>query len=161
MGMTVTKPIALIPILVAVALALSACGSSGASKEELQEARLQGATKAHQQAKIAQIQRELKALRHGGGGTSGAPLPSSSPSPAPESTGTSSSGNCGGGLSANQYTTCGFAENVETDYYAEIGSGSGTVVSYSPTTGETYSMYCTAGTPHECTGGNNAAVFFP
>lgn len=161
MGMTLAKPIALVATLIAIAFALSACGNSGASKEELQEARLQGATKAHQQAKIAQIQRELKALRHGGGGASGAPPPPSSPSPAPESTGTSTSGNCGGGLSANQYTTCGFAENVETDYYSEIGSGSGTVISYSPTTGETYSMYCTAGTPHECTGGNNAAVFFP
>lgn len=24
-----------------------------------------------------------------------------------------------------------------------------------------YTMYCTAGTPHECTGGNHAAVYFP
>lgn len=160
MGMTTAKPITLVAVVIAVTFALSACGGSGASKEELQEARLQGAAKAQQQAKIAEIQKELKALRHGGGRASGAPS-SGSPSPAPESTGTSSSGNCGGGLSANQYTTCGFAENVENDYYAEIGSGSGTVVSYSPTTGETYSMYCTAGAPHECTGGNNAAVFFP
>jgi hypothetical protein len=162
MGMTAAKRIALVVIFIAVASALSACGDSGASKEELQEARLQGAAKAHQQAKITQIQRELKALRHGGSRTTGAvPPSSSSPAPAPESSETSSSGNCGGGLSANQYTTCGFAENVETDYYSEIGSGSGTVVSYSPTTGKTYSMYCTAGSPHECTGGNNAAVFFP
>jgi hypothetical protein len=153
------KSITVAATVIAVTFALSACGGSGASKEELQEARLQGAAKAHQQAKISQIQKELKTLRRGGGGrASGAP---SSTAPAPEAPGTSSTGNCGGGLSANQYTTCGFAENVEGDYYAEIGSGSGTVVSYSPTTGKTYSMYCTAGTPHECTGGNDAAVFFP
>jgi len=119
---------------------------------------MQGAAKAHQQAKITQIQRELKALRHGGPAES---TVASEAAPAPEGSSTSSSGNCGGGLSANQYTTCGFAENVEADYYSEIGSGSGTVVSYSPTTSKTYSMYCTAGEPHECTGGNNAAVFFP
>jgi hypothetical protein len=157
------KPAALVAAAAAVALLFSACGDSGASKEELKEARMQGAAKAHQQAKITQIQRELKALRHGkpvstDGGSSSAPAPA----PAPESSSAvAGSGNCGGGLSANQYTTCGFAENVESDYYAEIGSGSGTVVSYSPTTHQTYSMYCSAGSPHECTGGNNAAVYFP
>jgi hypothetical protein len=157
------KLTALAAAVALVALLLSACGDSGASNDELKEARLQGAAKAQQQAKITQIQRELRALRHGkavpvdsGSGSAPAPAPESA---APESA--ASSGNCGGGLSANQYTTCGFAENVESDYYSEIGSGSGTVVSYSPTTRQTYSMYCSAGTPHECTGGNNAAVFFP
>ncbi len=142
----------------ASSLLLVACGSSGASKEELNEARLQGAAKAHQQAKITQIQRELKALRHGG---HGAPAPESGSAPAPEPVPAGSTGNCGGGLSANEYTTCGFAENVEADYYSQIGSGSGAVDSYSPTTHHTYTMYCTAGEPHECTGGNEAAVFFP
>jgi hypothetical protein len=142
----------------ASSLLLIACGGSGASNDELNEARMQGAAKAHQQAKITQIQRELKALRHGG---HGAPVPESGPAPAAETVSPGTSGNCGGGLSANEYTTCGFAENVESDYYAEIGSGDGTVDSYSPTTNRSYSMYCTAGEPHECTGGNEAAVFFP
>lgn len=141
-------------------LSLAACGGSGASQEELNEARMQGAAKAHQQAKIAQIQRELKSLRHGRTVSSGtAPAPEGGSSTPTAAAG--SSGNCGGGLSANEYTTCGFAENVEADYYSEIGSGSGTVNSYSPTTGHYYNMYCTAGEPHECAGGNEAAVFFP
>ncbi|HMI82314.1 MAG TPA: hypothetical protein VK480_11040 [Solirubrobacterales bacterium] len=140
-------------------LALAGCGDSGASQEELEAARKQGVAKAQQQAKIHQIQKELKELKGGGSGKSG---PSGSVSPAPEGGGSvASSGSCGGSLSANQYTTCGFARNVEAAYYSEIGSGSGTITAYSPTTEEYYSMYCTAGSPHECTGGNNAAVYFP
>lgn len=145
-----------------LAFSLTACGGSGASQDELNEARQQGVAKARQQAKIAAIQKELKSLRRGGGDSDIShvePAPESNPPPPSEGSG--SSGNCGGGLSANQYTTCGFAENVEDDYYAEIGSGSGSVYSYSPTTGHSYTMYCTAGSPHECTGGNDAGVYFP
>jgi hypothetical protein len=35
------------------------------------------------------------------------------------------------------------------------------VSAYSPTTQQSYAMSCTAGEPHVCTGGNNAAVYFP
>lgn len=140
-------------------VALVGCGDSGSSQDALKEAEHQGAERAQQHAKQRQFERELRELKrerkhddHGSG------------QPAPESTGSApegSSGNCGGGLSANEYTTCGFAENVEDAYYSEIGSGSGTVYAWSPTTEQNYSMYCTSGEPHECTGGNNAAVFFP
>lgn len=142
----------------ALSLGLTACGDSGASQDELEAARRQGAAKAQQQAKIHQIEKELKNLKKGKAGTSGGSV-----SPAPEGTPTStaSPGNCGGSLSVNEHTTCGFAENVEDAYYEEIGSGSGTVYAYSPTTGQTYSMYCTAGSPHACTGGNDAAAYFP
>lgn len=148
-------------ILIALSLVGIGCGDSGASQEELEAARKQGAAKARQQAKISQIQKELKELRKGGDSAEKASAAASG-SPAPEGGGsTTGSGNCGGALSANEVTTCGFAENVEDAYYAEIGSGAGTVYAYSPTTGETYSMYCTAGSPHECTGGNDAEVYFP
>jgi hypothetical protein len=145
--------------LVILGLVITGCGDSGASQEELDAARKEGAAKAHQEEKIQQIEKELKALRRKGGKPS-APGPDTSP--APEGTSSvSTSGNCGGSLSANENTTCGFAENVESAYYSEIGSGSGTVSAYSPTTEQYYSMYCTAGSPHECTGGNDAAVYFP
>lgn len=149
-------------LVCAFVLLLAGCGGSGSSKEELKEAEHSGAERAQQHTKIHQIEKELRELRHGG--TQKAvnpehPAPESPSTPAPESSTTS--GSCGGGLSANQYTTCGFAENVEAAYFSEIGSGSGTVAAYSPTTQQTYSMYCTAGEPHECSGGNNAAVFFP
>jgi hypothetical protein len=143
--------------LAAVSLGLSACGSSGASQEELEAARKQGVAKARQQQKIGQIEKELKNLKKGR--SDGASAAGGTASPAPESSATS--GNCGGSLSVNEQTTCGFAEAVEAAYYAEVGSGSGLVYAYSPTTQREYSMYCTAGSPHECTGGNNAAVYFP
>jgi hypothetical protein len=145
--------------LVLLSLAWTGCGDSGASQEELDAARQEGAAKARQEYKIRQIQKELKALRKRGGGSRTASVPGPGTAPAPEDG--SGSGNCGGSLSANEVTTCGFAEAVEDAYYAEIGSGAGTVVAYSPTTEQSYSMYCTAGSPHECTGGNGAAVFFP
>ncbi len=145
-------------LLAVCLLALAGCGDSGASKDELREAREVGAKKAREQQKISQIQKELKALRKERKASSSAPGPGVSP--APEDT-ASTSGNCGGTLSANENTTCGFAENVEEAYYDEIGSGSGTVFAYSPTTEQYYDMYCTAGSPHECTGGNDAAVYFP
>lgn len=151
-------PILGLSALAVLSLALAACGDSGASQEEIEAARKQGAVKAHQQERIREIQKELKSLKK-----NGVKPPDNTvvPATAPASEGVSTSGNCGGSLSVNEHTSCGFAENVEAEYYAEIVSGSGTVIAYSPATGQTYSMYCTAGTPHTCTGGNDAAVYFP
>ena len=103
--------------------------------------------------KIEKIEGQLKSLKHGRRAPN---QPNTSGSSAP-----TSSGNCSGSLSVGPNTTCAFAENVEYEYFAEIGSGSGTVTAYSPVTEKLYSMYCTAGEPHECSGGNNAAVYFP
>jgi hypothetical protein len=139
-------------------LALAACGgSSGASQDEINEARTEGAKEAKQQAKIEQIEHQLKSLKHGHGAPNQTNT-SGSTAAAPAASGGSS---CGGSLSVGPNTTCAFAENVEYEYFSEIGSGSGSVVAYSPVTEKLYTMYCTAGEPHECTGGNNASVFFP
>lgn len=136
---------------------VTACGDSGTSQEELDRARREGAAKAHQEEKINDIEKQLKSLKKNGRTSQGSPPPPS------ESGSVASEGStsCGGSLSVGPNTTCGFAANVEADYYSEIGSGSGTVYSYSPTTGRYYSMYCSAGTPHVCTGGNDASVYFP
>ena len=63
---------------------------------------------------------------------------------------------CGGGLTAGAHTSCPFAENVRAAYES---SGSGVLDVYSPTTSQTYRMYCTSGSPHVCTGGNGASVY--
>jgi hypothetical protein len=69
----------------------------------------------------------------------------------------SSASNCGGGLTAGAHTSCPFAENVRAAFEA---TGSGILDVYSPTTGKTYRMYCTSGSPHVCTGGDGASVYF-
>ncbi len=66
-------------------------------------------------------------------------------------------GDCGGGLLVGPNTSCVFAENVQAEYYR---NGAGWISVYSPVTDRTYNMYCTGGSPHACTGGNNAAVYF-
>jgi hypothetical protein len=144
-----------IAVFVTLALSLAACGDSGASQEELDRARKEGVAKARQQAKIDDIEKQLKSLKKNGRAPNSIPQPGG--------TGSSSGGpsSCGGGLSVGPNTTCGFAVNVEADYYSEIGSGSGSVYSYSPTTERYYTMYCSAGAPHVCTGGNDASVYFP
>jgi hypothetical protein len=151
----------LIAAFAALALSLVACGGgSSASQEELDRARNEGVAKARQQAKIQDIEKQLNSLKKNGSSTQASPPPAPSGSTAaPTSSGGSTS--CGGSLSVGPNTTCGFATNVEADYFSEIGSGSGSVYSYSPTTGQYYSMYCSAGSPHVCTGGHDASVYFP
>ena len=149
----------LLLVLLVVALAgfaLAGCGG-GSSDEEIAEAEKRGAAKQAQRERLRDLEKGLKNLRRGGqaGGSGSAPPNPSSSAPAPTTS------NCGGGTSVNSVTTCPFAENVRYAYEAEIGAGSGTVAAYSPARDITYQMYCTAGSPHECTGGDNAAVYFP
>jgi hypothetical protein len=83
--------------------------------------------------------------------------PTSAPNPG--SSGGSTS--CGGTLTIGPNTTCGFAANVEADYYSKIGSGPGTVHSYNLTPDRYFKVHCTGGSPHRCTGANGTSVYFP
>jgi len=98
----------------------------------------------------------------GGGNPSGGSKTSKSgatPNVAHESPGQSNNQTpCGNQLTVGADTTCSFAENVRSKYEQE---GPGTYEIYSPVTEKTYSMTCSSGTPVVCTGGNNAAVYFP
>lgn len=146
---------------VTLALALLACGDSGASQEELNQAKREASAHTREQLRIKNIQRELRRLRRDGGGTRASDDVVVSDTNTSATSSTSSSSTCGDGLSVNSVTTCPFAKNVQSEYYDVIGSGSGTVYAYSPVTDRGYTMYCTAGSPHECTGGKGAAVYFP
>ena len=71
----------------------------------------------------------------------------------------------GGNVLVNGVTSCDFAENVTSDYYATGGSSVLYDV-YSPATGQYYNMSCSGvGTDSSgdswalCTGGNNAQVY--
>jgi hypothetical protein len=64
---------------------------------------------------------------------------------------------CGNGLTVGPNTSCAFAQNVQGSYES---SGAGSLDVYSPTTGQTYRMYCTSGPTVVCTGGHGASVYF-
>jgi hypothetical protein len=129
-----------------MSLLLVACGGGGASPQEEVRLKMEGAAHVHKEERLRRLEKELRR-------TESPSSSSSTPStPARES--------CGGELEVNSYTTCPFAENVQSAYFSEVGSGGGNVEAWSPVTEQFYVMYCT-GSPHECTGGNNAAVYFP
>jgi Glucodextranase, domain B len=96
---------------------------------------------------------------NGSSGGSSTSKSSATPNVAHESPGQSNNQTpCGNQLTVGPDTTCSFAENVRSKYEQE---GPGTYEIYSPVTEKTYSMTCSSGTPVICTGGNNAAVYFP
>jgi hypothetical protein len=152
------------------AVALSACGgASSTSKGELTQARRQAANHVHDQERLRRLESRLQGVKSAAKGARVVPIPTYVPSTTPStgdgtyytpSTTAAGGGSCGGELSVNSDTSCPFAAAVENAYFAEVGSGPGTVVAYSPVTDKTYVMSC-SGSPHECTGGDHAAVYFP
>jgi serine/threonine protein kinase len=93
------------------------------------------------------------------------PEPEPEPTPEPTySSGTSQS--CDQNISANEVTSCPFAEEVFVAYWEEYESygeeSYSYVDAYSPTTGDSYGMDCYLDADFvECTGGNGALVTFP
>lgn len=90
-----------------------------------------------------------------------APGHNSSPSASPD---TSTPTTCPGttDLTVGPATSCAFAQNVRDAYaYSDSSGGSATLDVYSPTTQKSYTMSCSGGSPHHCTGGNDASVTFP
>ena len=91
------------------------------------------------------------------------PAHKTAPPPASTGNGNATQGTipCGGDLSVGPNTSCGFAANVE-QAYGQTSGGQQTVSAYSPATGITYTINCTGGTPHVCSGGttHNASVYF-
>lgn len=94
-----------------------------------------------------------------------APAAEESPAPMAESS-SSSLQECDENISANEATTCPFAENVFVSYWEEYeayGEESETyVTAFSPSTGHTYGMSCSLdGVTVDCRGGHDAFVTFP
>jgi hypothetical protein len=87
-----------------------------------------------------------------------APPAESSPAPTPS---TPSGTDCGGGVIAGPETSCGFALETRAEYEREIGAGSGSIEAYSEANERFYSMYCTEGAEHECSGAISATVYWP
>jgi hypothetical protein len=137
--------------LLFVAAVIGGCGSDNASQAQLDAASKQAGDIARLEQKVKDLQRQIRAQ----GGTTTA---TSSTSSTGSSSGTGS--DCGQGVrTLNGHTTCPFALNVAATYYQS--GQQGTVDVYSPSTGQHYSMSCTAGHPHTCSGGNDAQVSIP
>jgi hypothetical protein len=151
------RGIALAIALLALAGGVTACGGDdGPSDEDVQAAREQGEKEERDRQRLRDIERELREQRkrdRDGGGSS--PPSGGGSQPAPRRT------NCGAGVQAGPNTTCAFARNVREEYYTAGGSGAMSITVYSPATDRTYTMSCTGGSPHACTGGNNASAYFP
>jgi serine/threonine-protein kinase len=102
-----------------------------------------------------------------GQNTEPAPRVEPTPAPEPEYTGGGAATKaCDQNISANEVTSCPFAENVFVAYWEEyeaIGESPVMyVVAYSEETGETYGMECYDYSDFiECTGGTEALVTFP
>jgi hypothetical protein len=140
---------------------LAACGDDDSATEaRIERERREAARIARQEEKIKQLEREAREARKernrnrnksdgssGGSGSSG-------------SSGALSK-ECGGSVSANNVTSCPFAQEVRNAYFRDIGSGGGTVSAYSSARSQYFDMSCTGGSPHSCTGGQGAEVRFP
>lgn len=134
--------------VVVITLLLVGCGESDEATEvRIARERKDAAQDARRDGRLRQLERERAGPESGGG--SGGQSPAAPPS---------SRTACGDSISAGPNTTCSFARNV-VDAYRESG-GSSSIEVYSPVTGETYTMSCTAGVTTVCSGGNNATVYF-
>lgn len=138
-------------------------GDDGASQAEIERERGDAAQQARQEERIKQLEREQRNLKKekaksggGGGGSSGA---NSGRGSGPTPSAGSGRTQCGGGLSVGANTSCPFAQAVRDAYNASGQSSNFTA--YSTVTGKDYAMSCSSGSPHVCTGGNNASVYFP
>jgi hypothetical protein len=163
--------------LMALALGggVAACGSDPDQErlraDELARARAEGARQARIEARsnqaaltAKQLRRELNRLKQRPARTTTGSAPTSSAatsSPAPTSSAaTAPAGtSCGAGVVVNSVTSCPFGVNTRDTYYANRQPA--VVDVYSTVTDKTYTMSCTSGSPHVCTGGNNARVTFP
>jgi len=128
-------------------------------QEELERAERKGRLEERQRQETRELKREVDRLKRANRRKRRSASPSTGSAPAAPTTpsGTSS---CGGGVFVGANTSCPFAQNVR-DAYSRTGGGYVTVTAYSPATGRSFDMYCSGGSPHVCTGGNNASVYFP
>jgi hypothetical protein len=146
-----------------VPVILGGCGDSTNEKrlqqDQIERAKREAAHQARveerQRQQTRELKREVAKLKHDRG-RKGSAAPATGSAPV-QPGGTHS---CGGGLYVGPNTSCGFAENVR-GAYAGSGGGNVTVTAFSPATDRDFAMSCTGGSPHVCTGGNNASVYFP
>jgi cell division septation protein DedD len=157
---------ALVAIAV-VSILLSGC-SQGASQDQVAQAQQSAAqaqaqkdTQASLSAQVQQLKdqaAQAEAAKTAAAQTEAAKTAAAKAAAATAAAAQPQTTSCDANVSAGANTTCAFALNVESAYYAS-GGGYSTVSVYSPVTGLYYTMTCTPGVPTVCRGGNNAVVY--
>lgn len=138
-----------------VLVSFGACGGSDqATEERIDRERREAEEAGRQKERVRQLENRLR-QQDGGGGDPG---PAGQPPPTEPAAPSSGLRSCGDGVSANSNTTCPFALNVKEAYFD--GGQSGSLDAYSPALDRSISMSCSSGSPHVCTGGDDAEVQF-
>jgi hypothetical protein len=169
-GQAVCRPV----VVLAIGVSLLLSGCSKTSQEDLDKAKAAGAseeaaklkqkTLEEEQARLAAEVKRLQAEASKSASATATATTSTATVTQTVQGGTGQQGtgtkgtSCGGNLSVGPNTTCAFAANVRAAFYA-AGGGNVNVDVYSPVTGRYYTMYCVAGVPSVCRGGNNAVVY--
>lgn len=160
------KGVSAVLVLLCLGLFAYGCGGDdGATQEQLDAAKAEGAKEARQQAKLNQLQGQVNQLQKQAKGNSSKDDSGGNSNQGDDNDGGSSSGGpvstCATGVQVGPNTSCSFAMNVAGEYGSNPGAS--TIRAYSPVTGEYYSMSCGSwsGGGTVCTGGNGAAVYMP
>ena len=155
------RPKGVVILLAVLGLCVFAAGCGGASDQDIENAKREGAKEAKQAEKLQEIQKgiaQLKKQRKKGNFKQTTAPPASTAS---TYTGSGPAKTCSNGIGASSATSCDFAFNVAGEYGSNPGATS--ISAFSPVTGQDYSMTCSAwsGGGTVCRGGNDAAVFIP
>lgn len=160
------KGVSAVLVLLCLGLLAYGCGSDdGATQEQLDAAKAEGAKEAREQAKLDQLQNQVQKLQKQA--SQGTSQKNSSQKQSGQGDGYDGDGSSGGpvstcatGVQVGPNTSCAFAMNVAGEYGSNPGAS--TISAYSPVTGEYYTLSCgpwSGGTV--CAGGNGAAVYLP
>lgn len=161
------KGVSALLVLLCLGLFAYGCGGGddGATQEQLDKAKAEGAKEAREQAKLDQLQDQIKQLqKKADNGSGGKSNNNAGQGDGYYENGSSSAGgpvsSCATGVEVGPNTSCAFAMNVAGEYGSNPGAS--TINAYSPVTGDYYTMSCgpwNGGTV--CTGGNGASVYMP
>lgn len=155
------RPKGVVILLAVLGLCVFAAGCGGASDEDLQNAKDEGAKEAKQAEKLKEIQQGIATLKKQRRKGNFKQITTPPPSTSSTYTGSGPAKTCANGIGASSATTCEFAFNVAGEYGSNPGATS--INAFSPVTGQDYTMTCSAwsGGGTVCRGGNDAAVFIP
>ena len=147
-------------------LVVTACGGDdGATQEQLDQARAEGAKEAKAQAKLDDLEAKVDRLdKQNKADARKAAKEARNQTNAEDTSGLGGSAGpttaCGDGISAGANTSCAFAMNVAGEYGSNPGAS--TISAYSPATGEEYVLSCSPyGNGTACFGGNDASIYLP